>query len=119
MPLSGGNPKNITVRNRGYDAGPVYTRDGKFILYKSQATPGFEADRWRLMAYNRTTGTSVELTQGFDQQVDEVVISPDGKFDLLHRRRTRQESVFRIPVDWRRAAESAAERFRRQFADYA
>ncbi|HJY28097.1 MAG TPA: DPP IV N-terminal domain-containing protein, partial [Pyrinomonadaceae bacterium] len=50
MPLSGGLAKNITVRNHGYDAGPVYTRDGKFILYRSQATPGFEADRWRLMA---------------------------------------------------------------------
>src|SRR4026209_312009 len=33
MPLSGGASKNIPIRNRGYDAGPVYTRDGKFILY--------------------------------------------------------------------------------------
>ena len=72
MPLSGGAAKNITVRNRGYDAGPVYTRDGKYILYRSQATAGFEADRWRLMAYNRATGVSVELTKGFDQQVEEV-----------------------------------------------
>ena len=63
MPLAGGASKNITVRNRGYDAGPVYTRDGKFILYRSQATAGFEADRWRLMAYNRATGASVELTK--------------------------------------------------------
>src|SRR5215212_517870 len=38
MPLAGGPAKNITARNRGYDAGPVYTRDGKFILYRSQAT---------------------------------------------------------------------------------
>src|SRR4026207_2470964 len=43
-PLNGGSPKNITAANRGYDAGPVYTHDGKFILYRSQATPGFEAD---------------------------------------------------------------------------
>ena len=67
MPVAGGPAKNITVRNHGYDASPVYTRDGKFILYRSQATAGFEADRWRLMAYNRATGTSVELTRGFDQ----------------------------------------------------
>ncbi|HEV8203095.1 MAG TPA: DPP IV N-terminal domain-containing protein, partial [Pyrinomonadaceae bacterium] len=38
MPVAGGPAKNITVRNRGYDASPVYTRDGKFILYRSQAT---------------------------------------------------------------------------------
>ena len=78
MPLPQGEPKNITIRNRGYDASPMYTRDGKFIIYRSQATAGFEADRWRLMAYNRATGASVELTQRFDQQVEDVVLSPDG-----------------------------------------
>ena len=43
-PLDGGPAKNITASNRGYDVGPVYTRDGKYILYRSQAAPGFEAD---------------------------------------------------------------------------
>ena len=50
MPVSGGAPKNITANNRGYDASPMYTRDGKAIIYRSQQTAGFEADRWRLMA---------------------------------------------------------------------
>ena len=45
--LSGGAAKNITESNRGYDVGPVYSADGRYILYRSQATPGFEADRWR------------------------------------------------------------------------
>ena len=77
MPVSGGVAKNITANNRGYDASPIYTRDGKYIIYRSQATAGFEADRWRLMAYNRATGASVEWTKRFDQQVDDVVVSPD------------------------------------------
>lgn len=78
--LIGGAAKNITMRNKGYDAGPVYTPDGKSILYRSQATEGFEADRWRLMNYNRATGTSTEITRGFDLQVDELALSPDGNF---------------------------------------
>ena len=97
MPLSGGAPKNITVRNRGYDAGPVYTPDGKFILYRSQATAGFEADRWRLMAYNRATGTSVELAKNFDLQVDEMVLSPDGKFIYFTAGDRGKHPIFRIP----------------------
>ena len=97
MPLSGGAPKNITIRNRGYDAGPVYTRDGKFILYRSQATASFEADRWRLMAYNRATGTSVELTKGFDLQVEDVVPSPDGSTIYFTAGDRGKSPVFKIP----------------------
>lgn len=76
--LSNGTPKNITAANKGYDVGPIYTRDGKWILFRSQARAGFEADRWRLMAYNRDTGRSAELLKGLDANVEEVVLSPDG-----------------------------------------
>lgn len=96
MPLSGGASKNITVKNRGYEAGPVYTPDGKFILYRSQATPGFEADRWRLMAYNRATGTSVELTKGFDQQVEDILLSPDGDSIYFTAGDRGKHPIFRI-----------------------
>ena len=96
MPLSGGAAKNITVRNRGYDASPIYTRDGKYIIYRSQATAGFEADRWRLMAYNRATGASVELTQRFDQQVDDVVLSPDGNQIYFTAGEYGKHPIFRV-----------------------
>ena len=78
VPTSGGAAKNITVRNRGYEDSPIYTKDGKHILYRSQATAGFEADRWRLMSYNRSTGASSELLKGFDSNVEDVALSPDG-----------------------------------------
>ena len=96
MSLNGGAARNITVRNRGYDASPIYTRDGKFIIYRSQATAGFEADRWRLMAYNRATGSSVELTKGFDQQVDEVVLSPDGNQIYFTAGERGKHPIFRV-----------------------
>ncbi len=80
VPTSGGAGRNITGRNRGYEDGPVYTKNGKYILYRSQATAGFEADRWRLMSYNRATGTSSELLKGFDLNVEEIVLAADGNF---------------------------------------
>src|SRR6185295_10938879 len=79
-------------------ASPVYTRDGKFILYRSQATAGFEADRWRVMAYNRATGASVELTKGFDLQVDELVVSPDGNSIYFTAGDRGKSPIFKIPV---------------------
>ena len=97
-PISGGPGRNITVRNRGYDVGPIYTRDGKFIIYRSQPREGFEADRWRLMLYNRSTGVSNELVRGFDQQVEEVVVSPDGNFIYFTAGTRGFAPIYRVPI---------------------
>src|SRR4029079_3135683 len=53
VPLNGGTPRNITVANRSSHVSPVYTPDGKYIIYRSQPTAGFEADRFRIMRYDR------------------------------------------------------------------
>ncbi|MEP6920787.1 MAG: S9 family peptidase [bacterium] len=82
-PVTGGAPRNITVGNKGYDAGPIYSKDGKSILYRSQMTQGFEADRWRLMRYDRATGLSTEILQGFDLQVEEFAQASDGSIYLV------------------------------------
>ena len=91
--------KNITASNRSYDASPVYTPDGKYILYRSQATPTFEADRWRIMRYNRGTGETVELTRGFDQQVDEMTVSPDSKTVYFAAGEAGRSPIFSVPVE--------------------
>jgi dipeptidyl aminopeptidase/acylaminoacyl peptidase len=98
VPVAGGAGRNITATNRGYEAGPIYTRDGKFIIYRSQATPGFEADRWRLMAYNRATGVSSELVRGFDLQVEEILISPDGNSIFFTALDRGFAPIFRVPM---------------------
>src|SRR5436190_1856884 len=97
-PLAGGAAKNITVANRGYDAGPVYTRDGRFILYRSQATPAFEADRWRLMSYNRSTGASTELLKGFDEQVEEIAPSANGSEIYFTAGSRGKSPIFKVPM---------------------
>ena len=96
--LAAGAPRNITARNRGYDATPVYTKDGRSIIYRSQATAGFEADRWRLMKYDRATGASVEIVRGFDQQVDEFVLAPDGDSIYFVAGERGHHPIFKVPV---------------------
>ena len=99
-PLEGNAaPKNITVTNKGYDASPVYTPDGKYILFRSQQTEAFEADRWRIMRYDRTTGETVELTRGFDLQVDEMVVSPDSETIYLTAGHRGTSPIFSLPVE--------------------
>jgi dipeptidyl aminopeptidase/acylaminoacyl peptidase len=98
VPVAGGPARNITASNKGYDDTPVYTPDGKYIIYRSQATAGFEADRWRLMAFNRSTGTSAELLRGFDLGVDEVALSPDGNTIYFTAGDRGYENVYKVPV---------------------
>jgi dipeptidyl aminopeptidase/acylaminoacyl peptidase len=98
VPTTGGTGKNITTTNRGYDVAPIYTRDGKAILYRSQATPGFEADRWRLMRYDRATGRSVELLRAFDLSVDEVVLSPDGNTIYFTAGERGQHPIYKVGI---------------------
>jgi len=99
MPLSGGTAKDITVANHGYDATPIYTPDGKYIIYRSEATAAFEADRWRIMRYNRATGEIVELTRGFDQQADEIKLSADGHTVYFNAVLSGRNPVFDVPVE--------------------
>lgn len=97
--LNGGEAKNITVNNRGYDASPVYTSDGKYILFRSQATAGFEADRWRIMRFDRKTGQTVELTRGFDLQVDEMTVSPDNSTVYFTAGDRGNAPIFSVPLE--------------------
>lgn len=97
--LAGGTAKNITEKNKGYDVSPTYTNDGKYIIYRSQATPGFEADRWRIMRYNRQSGEIVELTQGFDLQVEELTIASDNKTVYFTAAQRGLAPIFTVPVE--------------------
>lgn len=96
--LAGGSAKNITASNRGYDAGPIYSRDGKFIFYRSQAAAGFEADRWRLMKYDRSSGVSSEIAKGFDQQVEECAESPDGNWVYFTANEKGRAPIYKVSV---------------------
>jgi dipeptidyl aminopeptidase/acylaminoacyl peptidase len=63
----------------GYDFDPVFSPDGSKIVWRSMATPGFEADKSRIMMKDFATGEIVELTEGFDQSSNNYQWGADGK----------------------------------------
>ncbi|HSY33249.1 MAG TPA: S9 family peptidase [Verrucomicrobiae bacterium] len=78
VPVTGGEAKKITT-NAGFDGNPVYSPDGNYIAYHAQLTPGYEADRWRVMRYDRHTEKTEDLTEKFDRSADGLAWSPDSK----------------------------------------
>lgn len=97
--LKGGEAVNITNGMGGYDAGPVFTPNGKYMLFRSQQRATFEADRWRIMRYDLATKQIVELTQGFDQQADDIVVSPDSRTVYFTAGERGRAPIFSVPVE--------------------
>ncbi|MFW6350800.1 MAG: prolyl oligopeptidase family serine peptidase [Bacteroidota bacterium] len=62
-----GNTQNLTDFNEGYDKYPVFSPDGKYMAWESMETPGFEADKNRIMIMDMQTGTYSDFSEGFDQ----------------------------------------------------
>jgi dipeptidyl aminopeptidase/acylaminoacyl peptidase len=76
--VSGGEAKRITTQ-QGFDGNPVYSPDGRYIAYHAQLTPGYEADKWRVMLYDRQTGKNENLSESFDRSATDLTWSPDSK----------------------------------------
>src|SRR6266513_1811512 len=68
VPISGGTAKKIST-SPGADTTPLYSPNGKYLAWRSQARAGFEADKWRLLVQDRQTGKTRDLTEKFDRSV--------------------------------------------------
>ena len=92
----GGAPAVITAANRGADVNPVYSPDGRKILYASQERAGFESDRGRLMEYDRATRTSRELLPRWDRSADVYAYSRSGDAIFIETTDASRHKFFRI-----------------------
>jgi dipeptidyl aminopeptidase/acylaminoacyl peptidase len=78
VPVAGGELKRITT-NPGFDGGPAYSPDGKYIAYHAQLTPEYESDRWRVMLYDRAAHKIENVSEGFDRSANELTWSADSR----------------------------------------
>ena len=72
-------PKNITAANKAWDTAPLFSPDGKTLVYKAMSRPGFEADRFRIMVRDWATGAERELAPAWDRSAGDMFFSADGK----------------------------------------
>lgn len=99
VPAAGGASRVVTAANRGADGNPVYSPDGRWLAWLSQARAGFEADRWRLMLMDRATGAARELLPRWGRSTDAFQFTDGGRTLVLvasDRGRTR---LFTLALD--------------------
>ena len=78
VPIAGGTAQKITV-NPGADNSPLYSPDGKYIAYRSQARAGYESDKWRLAVLDRSSGKLTMPLDAVDRSVENFVWGSDSK----------------------------------------
>lgn len=82
----------------GADGGPQYTPDGKYLTWRAQARPGFEADRWTLNLLDRASGARRVVTARWDRAVDGWTFTPDSKAVYAAAEEDGRVRVYRIDL---------------------
>ncbi len=95
------NTKTPFVRiseSKGNDNQPVYSPDGKFIAFCSMEREGFESDKQDIIIYNRKTGSLKNITESFDNSVEEIVWSNDSQHIYFTAPNKINKSIYTVNV---------------------
>jgi dipeptidyl aminopeptidase/acylaminoacyl peptidase len=88
----------LTPGMNGLDTDPTYAPNGAFIAFHSMRRAGFEADKSRLLLFDRASRTIRDLTAQLDQTTHGVTWMPDSQ-SLVFRSELRGcEQLFRVAL---------------------
>lgn len=93
-----GAARNLTAANPAWDAGPVFSADGKTLYYRAMRRPQFEADRFALMAMDLTSGKAREVAPRWDASAEEIVLSADGTRIYTRAQELGQHPLFSVSI---------------------
>ena len=88
----------------GGNFNPAYSPDGKYLAWRSEARAGYEADKFRLMLYDRAAKTTKDLLSKFDNWVDEFVWSEDSSTIYFVSGSSGAAPIYEIGIQKDRAA---------------
>lgn len=74
-----GQTENLTAQNEGYDHDPVFSPDGSMMVYRSMKTPGFEADKDRIILLQFTKAAAGKTKTDAKKKSEKVSVAPDAK----------------------------------------
>mgnify|MGYP000176890382 FL=1 len=97
--IADGSTRNITEGMPGFDRDPLYSPDGRWIAFHSMARAGHEADRNRLMLYDRESGVVTELSKTLDQWVGATVWGPESAQLYFASEDGATVQVYRMDLD--------------------
>jgi dipeptidyl aminopeptidase/acylaminoacyl peptidase len=106
VPITGGTPKKISI-SPGSDTTPLYSPDGKYIAWRSQARAGFEADKWRLLVQDRQSGKTRDLTEKFDRSLGSFAWGPTANAICFSAEDHGEAPIYSVALESSQPAEIA------------
>jgi len=92
-----GQMTNITPDNKAGDSSPVFSPDGKFLLYGKQNIHHFYADNVVMVVYDLASRTHRDLTASIDLSCQDWFWSADGRTIYFIAEDDARQSIFTIP----------------------
>lgn len=96
--MDGKNQTNLTAANKAWDTAPTFSKDGKTLYYGAMKRPGFEADRFGIMAMDMATGKIREIAPNWDRSAGGLVLSEDGKTIYTAANEMGRKRLFAVDV---------------------
>lgn len=97
--MKSGKTLNFTEDLKGYDREPVWSPDGKYLVWTSLARAGYEADRSRLMLLNVQTQQREEITAGWTYEAYNPVWAPDSRSLYFVSAEDFTHQIYQIGID--------------------
>ena len=91
-------PVNLTAANKAWDGSPVFSADGGTLYYTAMKRPGFEADRFGLMAMDLGSGAVREIAPQWDRSAGGIVLTGDGKAIYTTADDMGQHPLFKVDI---------------------
>lgn len=93
-----GTMVNITPDNPASDSNPVYSPDGRFILYGRQTIYHFYADKVEMVKYSVEAGSHTHLTRDIDLSCSNWAWAPDGRTIYFLAQENARNALFSLTV---------------------
>jgi dipeptidyl aminopeptidase/acylaminoacyl peptidase len=93
-----GVARNLTAANKAWDTGAAFSPDGKTLFYRAMKRPGFEADRFALMAMDVDSGDTREIAPDWDRSANGITLSADGRTIYTTAQDMGEHPLFAVDV---------------------
>ena len=91
-------PENLTASNHAWDGYPIVSPDGRMLYYTAMVRPGYEADRFQIMAFDLTTHARRAIAPQWPLSAGPLTLSSDGRFLYTTTDDHGQHPLFQIAI---------------------